>query len=187
MRIDVDDLLIDDSDRVRLVDIICQHITRNPSCVHFRADKKGYIHIQCRMLLHRALTGATEGEEVDHHNGNPSDNRRTVNLRRGTASRNRSNQRASKRSGRSASRYRGVCLHRSRKGDQTTRWRAGINVDGHSIHLGYFKDEVAAARAYDTAALHHHGPDYRWLNFSTDLGRHMAGQHPDYQPQAEVQ
>jgi hypothetical protein len=179
VRLAIDDLLIDEDDRDRLIQIVCDHITRNPSCVHFNSNKKGYIQIQCRMLIHRALTGAAPGEEVDHYNGNTSDNHR-INLRLGSCSRNRSNMRASKRGGAQMSQFRGVCLHVSRKGDTTTRWRSGINIEGRSIHLGYFKDETAAARAYDAAALEHHGPDYRWFNFPSDLGRHMSGQHPDY-------
>jgi hypothetical protein len=41
------------------------------------------------------------------------------------------------------------------KGKQ--QWRAKIQVSGTRLHLGYFADPIEAARAYDQAALQHHG------------------------------
>lgn len=54
---------------------------------------------------------------------------------------------------RASSAYRGVSYSRSDK-----RWKAGIEVKGRSINLGHFKTEIAAAAAYNQAALKHFGP-----------------------------
>ena len=53
--------------------------------------------------------------------------------------------------------YRGVMWERG-------RWRAKITVNGQRLHLGYFDDEAAAAKAYDAAAQEHLGDKAR-LNF----------------------
>ena len=55
-----------------------------------------------------------------------------------------------------ASRYVGVSWAYARQ-----KWRAQIGVGGKYLHLGYFDDEEAAARAYDAAARLHRGPDTR--------------------------
>ena len=55
-----------------------------------------------------------------------------------------------------ASSYRGVCWHKP-----TKHWTAFVSVHGRNFCLGYFKDEVSAARKFDEAA----GPLGRALNF----------------------
>lgn len=52
----------------------------------------------------------------------------------------------------STSSYRGVSYSRG-----TGKWRAGIEVDGHSINLGEFSSEKDAALAYNKAARKHFG------------------------------
>lgn len=56
--------------------------------------------------------------------------------------------------------FRGVCWDATNEG-----WMSQIQVSKKKIHLGRFKDEVAAAKAYDAAALQHYGAD-ALLNFS---------------------
>ncbi len=97
-----------------------------------------------RYYAHRIIWTIVHGEwpqdELDHINGNPSDNR-LENLRVVTHQENGRNQKlyCSNTSG-----VVGVSWH---KRDET--WRAEIKVDGKKIHLGYFDsfDDAVAARA----------------------------------------
>ena len=101
------------------------------------------------VLMHQLLTG---WPLTDHIDGDGLNNRRS-NLRAAT---NRQNVRNS-RSRAGTSQFKGVFR-------QSGKWRVGITVDGKKIHLGYFTDEVEAARAYDAAALQLHG-EFARLNF----------------------
>lgn len=103
--------------------------------------------------LHQMILPAPFGFVTDHKNGNPLDNRRD-NLRLATTSENAVNKRSSSPG---SSIYRGV-VNRSGK------WRALITVDSKQIWLGFFDDEVEAAKAYDTAAMRFHGV-FAKLNF----------------------
>ena len=57
-----------------------------------------------------------------------------------------------KRKTKSSSRYKGVCWDSTRK-----MWRAGIEVSGSSVGLGFYTSEAEAARAYNKAAKKHFG------------------------------
>ena len=70
-------------------------------------------------------------------------NNRMRNLRVATRSNNNANGR--KRSG--TSRFKGVCWNKQRNA-----WRAQIQVRGHNITVGDFREERSAARAYDKTA-----------------------------------
>lgn len=116
-------------------------------------------------LMHREVLlrfSEPTGRYVDHINGNRLDNRR-VNLRWCSASQNSINKQFQKHGGESRSKYRGVSwvpyLNTS------SPWFAFISVHGKRKHLGYFADDVSAARAYDAAAIKHHG-EFAKLNFS---------------------
>jgi len=100
------------------------------------------------IYLHRYIMGAGADEEVDHRNGD-SLNFRHSNLRVCDSTGN--NRNVGKRAGLS-SRYKGVHWHKA-----MDRWQAKINVDGRGKHLGYFHDEMEAARAYEEASLRLHG------------------------------
>lgn len=121
-----------------------------------------YMH---RIILARKLARPLRrGEQVDHINGNPLDNRR-ANLRLATNTQNQRNSRA-----RSASGYKGVTWHK-----RDCKWQAQIQHNGQLRHLGYFNSRIEAARAYDDAARQLFGP-YAALNFPRD-GEQSARRH----------
>lgn len=100
--------------------------------------------------LHRHIFGLAKGDRrmVDHINGDRLDNRR-ANLRIANGSESRQN---SSRQRDGSSRFKGVT-----KASGPNPWRAMIRARGKNRHLGSFPTEVAAARAYDAAALEHFG------------------------------
>jgi len=107
-----------------------------------------------RILMHRQLMEVPEGYVIDHVNNSGLDNRR-ANIRSATVAQNAWNSK--KRNPRSG--YKGVWFAKD-KG----LWRAAIVCHGKRKHLGYFKDKIAAAKAYDTAAIKYYG-EFARLNF----------------------
>ena len=106
------------------------------------------------ILMHREIMGAGQGEQVDHANHNPLDNRK-ANLRFVNHSQNRQNSISET----GTSRYKGTCWYRARR-----KWKAAIQKDGIVIHLGLFCNEKEAAYYYDEAARILFG-EYALLNF----------------------
>ena len=105
--------------------------------------------------MHRLVTSAPPHLVVDHINHNGLDNRKQ-NLRLCTHAQNQKNTRP--RSG-GTSKYKGVHWEKTKK-----KFRAKIMYNRKSIHLGYFDDEIAAAKAYDKKAKELFG-EYAYLNF----------------------
>lgn len=83
-------------------------------------------------------------KRVDHINGDTLDNRKE-NLRLVTHSQNIIN---SKKRKNCTSKYKGVFRNK-----KANKWQAQIRVKQKAIHLGYFTDEVKAAKAYNKAAI----------------------------------
>ena len=117
------------------------------------APKKNRKTIIC---MHREIIKAPAGFVVDHINHNGLDNRK-ANLRPATWAQNIRHSKKTRNKFRSN--YKGL-FHR---GDGM--WRVLITVDGRRIYLGCFKDEIDAAKAYDTAAKKYFG-EFANLNFS---------------------
>lgn len=106
-----------------------------------------------QVYLHRLLTAAQPGMDVDHANANALDNRR-VNLRVATRTQNNANNRRRNPSG-----FRGV----TPRGE---RWIARVMTGGRPMHLGVYDSLHEAARAYDAAARELFG-EFARLNFPT--------------------
>jgi hypothetical protein len=121
---------------------------------HLRPD--GYLQIRFRRrtcMTHRyaylLMTGAwpPDGYEIDHKNGDRSDNR-WDNLRLVTRAQNRMNSRGN--IGRDLPK--GVT--RNNRGKP---FAAGISIDGRMTHIGSFATAEEASAAYETAARKHFG------------------------------
>ncbi len=118
----------------------------NRGYVEIRYNHKTYAAHRIAWYLHTKQDPAAL--QIDHINGNPSDNR-IANLRLATPGQNAKNTR--KKPG-TASKYKGASWHA-----RTSKWRAQIKVDGHNMHLGCFDTEYEAHLAYCKAAAVLHG------------------------------
>jgi hypothetical protein len=108
-----------------------------------------------QMMAHRLawiyIYGPTiGGGEIDHIDGNPSNNA-ISNLRLATSRQQKRNKKvqSNNRSG-----LKGAYYHAAHKGK---KWRTQINVDGKLIFLGYFHTAEEAHAAYGVAAEEHFG------------------------------
>lgn len=119
---------------------------------HFRDDGYRVLYLSGRKYFaHRAAYMMIYGcapEQIDHVNGNPSDNR-LENLR---GCRMRSNQFNVKIPSTNTSGFKGVNWCKKRG-----MWEAKIKVDKKTYWLGYFDSPIGAAIAYDEAATEKHG------------------------------
>jgi hypothetical protein len=97
---------------------------------------------------------APPGMVVDHINRNKRDNRR-CNLRVCTQVENMRNRCSTY----GSSKFKGVSWDARRK-----KWMAAIHINGTQIRIGFFADEVDAAKAYDRKARELFG-EFAYLNF----------------------
>lgn len=128
------------------------HKTRT---IYYKPRKSGEI-IPARKgkitRMHRFILNTPEGMVTDHINGDKLDNRKE-NLRYCTQGQNLRNQRRT----RSKSVYKGV------KETLQGSFQARIQINKKQIYLGNFKTPIEAARAYNDAAIEHHG-EFAYLN-----------------------
>jgi len=103
--------------------------------------------------MHREIIKVGNDMVADHINHKGLDNRK-ANLRAATIAQNAWN-RQRKRSG-----FMGVVWNK-----QMRKWRVNISHEGTCRHIGYFDDEVEAAKAHDRAAKKYHG-EFASLNFT---------------------
>lgn len=124
-----------------------------PRILKYKTDKCGYKHVHLNkngigktFLIHQLiaiifLNHIPDGNKmvVDHIDNNPSNNH-IDNLQIITQRENCSKDKF--RSG-STSKYIGVSLRKS-----ANKWCAAIRINKKSVHLGYFDNELDAAKAY---------------------------------------
>ena len=108
------------------------------------------------IYLHQEIIQVPKGMLIDHINHNPTDNR-CANLRAATHSQNICHRR--KRSDAKYSKYKGITWRKDIR-----KWVARVTFEKKGIHLGFFKNEIEAAKAYDEAAKIYHG-EFACLNF----------------------
>ena len=95
-----------------------------------------------QVLMHRLIMDTPKGADTHHLNHNGLDNRR-CNLEICSHQQNGFNQKRQT----GTSEHKGVSWYR-----RDEKWRAYIVLNNKQIHLGYYHDEIEAAKAYDTAA-----------------------------------
>ncbi len=147
--------LVDDEDYDRLTE---RSWCAQPSLNTFyaiRCIKVNKKNITIRMHREVLNLGINDKISVDHRDRNGLHNFKS-NLRKCTHSQNMQNQRIRK--GNKTSKYRGVWLSKcNRKNKIYKYWYAGIRFEYKMIHLGSFKYQIDAARAYDEAAKKYFG------------------------------
>ena len=98
------------------------------------------------VLMHRLITAAPPGMEVDHINHDTLDNRKE-NLRVCTKSQNQLNRHKARAD--SSSGIPGVGQHKN-------KWRARIQINGEQIHIGLYGTKEEASKAYAEANKYAH-------------------------------
>ncbi len=124
---------------------------------HWHRTSTGYAYRQERQAdgrlknirMHRELTAAPSGMDVDHINGDRIDNQRG-NLRLATRSDNLKNK--TKRRSDNKSGVTGVFRHATEP-----KWTAQIHIAGKAKHLGLYAEFDDAVRARRAAELLHYG------------------------------
>lgn len=106
------------------------------------------------ILMHRVILGVPKNIFIDHINHNRLDNRKS-NLRIATYQQNQWNKSKIL----SSSKYKGVSYFK-----RDDCWRARIKLNYKEHHIGFFKNELHAAMAYDIWAKELFG-EFANLNF----------------------
>ena len=109
------------------------------------------------IYMHRVVSGAKEGEFVDHRDRDGLNNQEH-NLRKCSLAQNNRNRDRNKNG---TSGYKGVTI---RKQNKKVKYIAQITVDRKAMYLGIFLTAEQAASAYDDAAKKYYG-SFAYLNF----------------------
>lgn len=129
-----------------------QYVRAGARAGSFQSNGYRVVRIEGSLLLeHRLALFYVNGawpDEVDHIDGDPSNNRMS-NLRVCNRTQNNANK-GPQRNGSSG--FKGVSLFK-----RTGRWKAEIGCNGKRYHLGYFDTPEQAHAAYVAAAQKHFG------------------------------
>ena len=118
-------------------------------CISKKSSGLYVVNRKTGIYLHRLVMRARKGQTVDHINHNTLDNRKE-NLRICSHAENTRNRKGKNKNNTSG--LKGVFWIKS-----ASLWRAQIKVDKVIKYLGYYKNALDAARAYDDAAKKFHG------------------------------
>jgi hypothetical protein len=148
--------IVDDSDYERLVKYRWYYLNTSKHKKYLMANRV----VEGHKFLHRFVLNAPEGKVVDHIDGNTLDNRKcnlqicnqNTNMQKANAYRPRKNRHGIR------SEYKGVSWN-----DERNKWSAGIMVNGKWKSLGYFMNEIDAARKRDITAKHLYG-EHAFIN-----------------------
>lgn len=102
-----------------------------------------------RIYMHKLILNVGKEHTVDHINHNKLDNRK-INLRKCSQSENNKNKPKIKRN--TSSKFKGVYFDK-----YSNSWKAQISINNHTTHIGRFKNEIEAAKAYNEACKKHYG------------------------------
>jgi hypothetical protein len=133
------------------------HASKNAGTFYAKRNAYSTENASTRAVcMHRRIMNAPDDFVIDHINYNGLDNRK-ANLRLATRTQNNRHTRITINPG--TSKYKGVSWYKREK-----RWAVRITADGKTIPIGYFKNEIEAALAYDHAAKKYHR-EFAALNF----------------------
>jgi hypothetical protein len=137
--------VVDDADADRVAAACPWHVYRHRATYYVERNINTPDGRRTTERLHRFLVAPQGGSEVDHIDGNGLDNVR-ANLRLATRQQNAENIKQPT----GSSQFRGVSWY-ARGG----KWHARLTKAGRSIHLGYFAEELEAARVVAAARAEH--------------------------------
>lgn len=112
------------------------------ACRSYNKGRKIGMHREILKLYNSDL-------DVDHIDGNPLNNQKN-NLRISTRSENNMNRNKTTR--KNSSKYKGLVFYPKRN-----KFKVTINAHKKTYFIGYFRNEIDAAKAYNTAAIKYHG------------------------------